>query len=225
VDTNGSVLRGRAIHLQEVTLALLLAVLPAATALAGPREKLGTALVTFYWLIDESASRYRGNPTSLLEDSRGRVIARTTRRFKRDLVVEGSGRLRDGRTVSYDRKLAGRNRFRISASNYGDGSLGCPLTPYHTVAVDPHFVELGSTIYIPQLKGTPLPDGTIHDGIFVADDRGHFHGRHVDIFIGLGPRAARPFSRRGYGSRSHVTVYLVGDSTPDDCRRSRQPKR
>jgi 3D (Asp-Asp-Asp) domain-containing protein len=211
--------------LQEVALAVLLALLPAATALAAPHEKLGTALVTFYWLIDESASRYRGKPTAFLEDARGRLIARTTRRFKRDLVLEGSGRLRDGRTVSYDRKVGARNRFRLTTSHYGDGSLGCVLTPYRTVAVDPHFVKLGSTIYIPQMKGARLPDGTIHDGIFVADDRGHFQGRHVDIFTGVGPRASRPFSRHGFGSRSHVTIYLVGDSTPDDClRHSQQAK-
>jgi 3D (Asp-Asp-Asp) domain-containing protein len=86
------------------------------------------------------------------------------------------------------------------------------------VAVDPRFVKLGTMISIPQLKGARLPDGTIHDGIFVANDRGHFRGSHVDLFIGLGTKGARPFIRKGYGSRSHVTVYLVGKATPDDCK-------
>jgi 3D (Asp-Asp-Asp) domain-containing protein len=197
---------------------LLLTFLLAATVIAAPPRKIGRALVTFYWLIDETAPRYRGNARADLEDVRGRVIATTSVRFRKDLIREGSGHLRDGRTVAYDRRLHGTNRFRIVHSEYGVGQLGCALVPYRTVAVDPRFVKLGTTISIPQLKGSRLPDGTIHDGIFVANDRGHFRGSHVDLFIGLGPKSARPFIRKGYGSRSHVTVYLVGKATPDDCK-------
>src|SRR5207302_1241091 len=109
----------------------------------------------------------------------------TSVRFRKDLIREGSGHLRDGRTVAYDRRLHGTNRFRIVQSEFGIGKFGCALVPYRTVAVDPHFIRLGTTISIPQLKGTPLPDGTIHDGIFVANDRGHFHGPHIDIFAGI----------------------------------------
>jgi 3D (Asp-Asp-Asp) domain-containing protein len=140
----------------------------------------------------------------------------TSVRFRKDLIREGSGHLRDGRTVAFDQRLHGTNRFRIVASEFGVGRLGCALVPYRTVAVDPHFVKLGTTISIPQLKGTRLPDGTIHDGLFVANDRGQFRGSHVDIFIGVGTKGARPFIRKGYGSRSHVTVYFVGNAA-DVC--------
>jgi len=197
---------------------ILLILLMATTAFAAPPKKIGRALVTYYWLIDETAPRYRGKARAELQDVRGEVIARTSIRFRCDLIREGSGHLRDGRTVAYDRKLHGTNRFRIVRTEYGVGRLGCALVPYRTVAVDPHFVKLGTTISIPQLKGTRLPDGTIHDGIFVANDRGHFRGAHVDLFIGIGAKGARPFIRKGYGSRSHVTVYLVGTSPSDDCR-------
>jgi 3D (Asp-Asp-Asp) domain-containing protein len=196
---------------------VLLIFLLATTAGAAPPRRIGRALVTFYWLIDEGAPRYRGKARAELEDVRGHVIAMTTVRFRHDLIREGSGRLRDGRTVAYDRRLHGTNRFRIVASEYGVGRLGCALVPYRTIAVDPRFVKLGTTISIPQLKGARLPDGTIHDGIFVANDRGHFHGAHIDLFVGLGPKGARPFIRKGYGSRSHVTVYRLGDAAPDDC--------
>jgi hypothetical protein len=64
-------------------------------------------------------------------------------------------------------------------------------------------------VYIPQLRGARLPDGTIHNGMFIATDRGRFRGAHIDLFAGDGPRGARPFIRRGYGSRSHVTVYVA----------------
>jgi 3D (Asp-Asp-Asp) domain-containing protein len=204
---------------RKAPLAIFLAILLAATAFAERPGRIGRALVTFYWLIDESAPRYRGGPRVALLDLEGRVIVRASRKFERDIVMEGSGQLRDGRTVAFVEKVHGKNRFRLTISRYGYGSLGCALIPYRTAAVDPHFIKLGSTIYIPQMKGARLPDGTIHDGIFVADDHGHFHGRQVDIFTGLGPKASRPFARRGYGSRSHVTVYLVGGATPDDCLR------
>lgn len=203
-----------------VTFAILMSLSLAGGASGAPPEKVGRALVTFYWLIDETASRYRGKDTVTLEDARGRVIARTTSRFRRELIMEGSGRLCDGRTVEYDRKSHGKNRFRIARSKFGGGKLGCALVPYRTIAVDPHFIKLGSTVSIPQLKGAQLPDGTIHDGIFMADDRGHFRGAHIDFFIGAGAKGARPFIRKGYGSRSHVTAYLVGDESPDQCRRT-----
>ena len=152
----------------------------------------------------------------LLRDPAGKVIASTTKRFKRELVKQGTGVLRDGRTVYFVRRMAGESRFRVTAFKLGIGSTGCPLIPYRTIAVDPHFVKLGSKVYIPQLKGARLPDGTIHDGMFIAGDRGRFRGAHVDLFAGDGPRGARPFIRRGYGSRSRVTVYVAGRSS--DCR-------
>lgn len=200
---------------------LILLMLPGVSP-GAPPKKLGRVLVTFYWTLDETAPRYRGKASAVLEDVRGRVLAHTSKRFRRDLIMEGSGLLRDGRTIVYDRKVDGENRFRLGRSQYGEGQLGCALIPYRTVAVDPHFVELGSTLSIPQLKGAHLPDGTIHDGIFVADDRGHFRGSHIDIFVGSGLKGARPFVRKGYGSRSHVKVYLVEDDTPDDCLRKRR---
>jgi hypothetical protein len=59
-----------------------------------------------------------------------------------------------------------------------------------------------------------LPDGSKHDGIFIAHDRGGFRGAHIDIFVGVGPRSTRPFIRKGYPSRSYVTVYLEGTRVP-----------
>jgi 3D (Asp-Asp-Asp) domain-containing protein len=182
-------------------------------------KKVGRALMTFYWIIDETSSKYRGKRSYVLRDVHGKVIAETTRRFKIDLVMEGAGWLRDGRTVMFEKRVDGESRFRITSAKYGLGSKGCALIPYRTVAVDPHFIKIGSTIYIPQLKGAQLPDGTTHDGIFVTTDHGHFHGSHVDVFIGAGARSARPFVRKGYGSRSHVTVYLTDEKSPYACQK------
>jgi 3D (Asp-Asp-Asp) domain-containing protein len=172
--------------------------------------KVGRATVTFYWVIDESSAKYRGDRSAVLRDPRGRVIARTHRQFKLDLVRQGTGWLRDGRTINYIQKVAGESRFRISSSKYGLGSNGCRLVPWRTIAVDPSFVPLGTRVSIPQLKGARLPDGTIHDGMFIAADRGHFRGARVDLFVGAGSVGARPFIRQGYGSRSRVTLYAAG---------------
>ena len=188
--------------------AVALTLLVAPAAMAGP-VKVGRAMLTYYWVIDEHAAPYRGAPDAILCDAHGHVIERTSRRFRKALVLEGSGCLRDGRTVTYDHKVRGEHRFRVTKTKAGVAFNGCALEPFRTVAVDPRVIPLGSKIYIPQLKGSRLPDGTIHDGIFIAADRGHFRGHRIDIFVGEGARGARPFTRRGYTSRSHVTVYLM----------------
>lgn len=196
------------------TIAIVLGL--SASAIAHEPEKIGRAIVTYYWTINETAAKYDGKATATLRDRRGKLIAHTTPRFKRDLIMQGAGWLRDGRTVVYYGRVGGERRFMLSKAQYGIGSTGCRLIPLRTIAVDPKFVRLGTRVYIPQLKGAKLADGTIHDGMFIASDRGNFRGAHIDIFAGDGPRGARPFLRKGYHSRAHVTLYDAGKS--DDCR-------
>ena len=181
------------------------------------RRDLGRAVLTFYWIVDESSSRYAGDRTATLRDRRGKVIAMTTPRFRKELLLEGTGWLRDGRTVAVDRKIGGEYRFRVTRSRYGRTASGCRPDPFRTVAVDPRFVPLGSELYIPQLEGTVLPDGSVHDGRFIASDRGGFRGAHVDIFVGVGSKGTRAFARKGYPSRSRVRVF-VEPTKPRRCR-------
>lgn len=196
-----------------VSLRVALALVLAAGALdAGAEpEKIGRVTVTFYYTLDESDQRFAGKASADLRGPSGKVIARTTRRFRNALVVQGTGVLRDGRTVFYYGKVGGEHRFRLtSKSKYGIGSTGCELVPFRTIAVDPNFVPHRSKVYIPEMKGARLPDGTIHDGMFVATDRGHFKGARVDLFVGIGYAGSKVFSRHGYGSRSRVTIYVDG---------------
>jgi 3D (Asp-Asp-Asp) domain-containing protein len=201
---------------RAVAIISLGAVFAAVPLRAEPHEKISRALVTFYWIIDESSSHYKGKRTSELRDVHGNVLAYTYHRFKLDLVREGTGWLKDGRTVMFEKKVNGESRFRITSSKYGLSSNGCPLVPFRTIAVDPHVIRIGSRVYVPQLKGMVLPDGTTHDGMFIAADRGHFRGKHLDFFIGAGTRGVRPFYRKGYGSRSRVTVHVEGPA--DGCK-------
>lgn len=188
---------------------LTLALGVTATATAQPPRKVEKALMTFYWVINEASPRYSGPANAVLYDERGHVLARTPARFLHDLLREGTGWLRDGRTVAYQRTVRGQHQFRMTGSRYGLARTGSALSPYRSVAVDPRVIKLGSRLYIPQLKGTRLPDGSIHDGIFVASDSGGFRGRHVDVFVGAGADSSLPFVRNGYGSRSRVTLYVV----------------
>lgn len=199
--------------LGRVTAAAAIALILVPPAGAVEPKRVGRAVITFYWTVDESNPWYAGKGSVPLRDARGNTIATTTRRFRTALVMEGSGRLRDGRVVTYNRKVDGEHRFRVTKAKHGLTVTGCGLVPYRTVAVDPKFIRLGSKISIPQLKGAVLPDGSVHDGIFVATDKGHFRGAHVDIFVDGGSKGSRPFALRGYRSRSRVNVYVLDAGT------------
>jgi len=96
---------------RAVALIALGAVCGTVPVYGAERVKAGRALVTFYWLIDESSSRYsKGKENAVLRDVHGNVIAKTRRQFKLDLVREGSGWLRDGRTVMFQKKVGGESR-------------------------------------------------------------------------------------------------------------------
>ena len=46
-------------------------------------------------------------------------------------------------------------------------------------------IPLGTPIFVPEYVGLPRPDGTKHDGCFVAEDRGlKVVGRQIDVFTG-----------------------------------------
>ncbi|MEM8637907.1 MAG: 3D domain-containing protein [Cyanobacteria bacterium P01_G01_bin.54] len=91
--------------------------------------------------------------------------------------------------------LYGTNRVRFKMSNgpFGEGAGGFILVPYRSIAVDRNFIDLGSTVYIPEAKGkkVQLPSGQTasHDGyFFAADVGGAINGNHIDVFLGISSR-------------------------------------
>jgi hypothetical protein len=59
------------------------------------------------------------------------------------------------------------------------------LQPFRSVAVDPAAISIGSVIYVPELAGLLLPDGTLFNGCLRAEDTGRaIRGRHLDWFTG-----------------------------------------
>jgi 3D (Asp-Asp-Asp) domain-containing protein len=72
-------------------------------------------------------------------------------------------------------------------------SLGCPVSPMRTVAVDPAIVSRHSIIYIKETVGLQLSDGSVHDGYWYASDiGGAIKGQKIDLFTGQGPSSMRP---------------------------------
>ncbi|EYF03057.1 Skin secretory protein xP2 precursor (Protein APEG) [Chondromyces apiculatus DSM 436] len=125
-------------------------------------------------------------------------IASVTRAFHDAVCVQGSGRLASGATVSFARRgcacaeVCPRTGQQVCFERldpgrfpHGRGAMGTAITPLRTVAVDVAVIPLGTAMFIPELAGLPLGNGTSHDGCFLAEDRGiKIVGRHVDVFTG-----------------------------------------
>jgi 3D (Asp-Asp-Asp) domain-containing protein len=139
-----------------------------------------------------------GEGDTPLYDASCRPIARVSRAFHDRVCVQGSGRLASGVTVSFAaRGCACAERCPRTGQQIcdealdparfpnGRGATGRPITPLSTVAVDPAVIPLGSSLYVPELAGLPRPDGSPHDGCFVAEDRGlRIKGLRLDVFAG-----------------------------------------
>ena len=90
-------------------------------------------------------------------------------------------------------------------------SLGCPVSPMRTLAVDPHVVSRHSIVFIKETVGMPLADGSLHDGYWYASDvGGAIKGARLDLFTGQGAASMRPMASINLKS---VTLAKVGQFT------------
>lgn len=165
--------------------------LPRTRSPASPREAWRN---TYY----DFPAEERGAKGVTLYDAACVPIARVTQAFHDKVCVQGSGSLVSGETVSFARRdcacaaVCPRTDQHICFEKldpvrfpHGRGAAGTPITPFRSVAVDVSLVPLGTALFIPAYKGLRRPDGTVHDGCFLAEDRGlKVVGRHVDIFTG-----------------------------------------
>ena len=75
-------------------------------------------------------------------------------------------------------------RWRSTEHPLGAGVQSRPLVPFRSIAVDPRFIPIGAPVYVPELVGVLLPDGTRHDGCLRADDMGGAIKEHkLDFFV------------------------------------------
>jgi 3D (Asp-Asp-Asp) domain-containing protein len=177
-------------------------------------KRLGRYQLTYYHIANQADGDV--SRAVALRDRRGRIIARVSRKFSRRLLMQGTGRLRDGRLIN----IAGgcrktRRCYHILDDDlrFGMGAASTSLRPFRSVAAPPH-IRLGTVLYIPELDGLPVPGGMlngnrVHDGCVVAEDRGGgIKGRQLDLFTFTGTRY-RLFHRKNKIVR--VTVHRGGD--------------
>ncbi|MBI3556466.1 MAG: hypothetical protein HY074_09405 [Deltaproteobacteria bacterium] len=171
---------------------------------------------TYYYVVLESEYEGRPRDTDIL-NMNGDVLATVSGAFRRAVDIEGTGRLVDGRVINYAGRKDGAIRYLISPSHYGYGIGTCKLVPFHTVAVDPDVVPLGSEIYIVETDGMRLPDGSLHDGIWLAEDIGSAikHDR-VDLFVGDGDRGDILVAQ-GIRNLKPLTIKIIEKPDPKSC--------
>ena len=178
---------------------------------------LGAFTPTFYRILDESAPEWKnGARTKALLTMNGKLIERVTPSFKRQLDIEGSARLRDGRIVNFHQKSDGSWRYMIALNApFGLGLDGYKLIPYRTLAVDPEVIPPGTVLYIPALDGVRLPSREIHDGFVFAHDEGQgIKGMRIDVFVGYELDVDNTLTRSGrIEDMVPIEVYQVDDVT------------
>jgi 3D (Asp-Asp-Asp) domain-containing protein len=151
----------------------------------GPQEGFR---LSFYWLAYES--EYANEPYDTpIYTPRGFLIGKFPSAFVFELKLEGSGILRDGRVLNYagDCNYGIGTCFRtlsLDEHPLGAGVQGRKLQPFRSIAVDPRFIPIGAPVYVPELVGVIMPDGTRHDGCLRADDMGGAIKEHkMDFFV------------------------------------------
>lgn len=178
---------------------------------------LGNFAPTFYRILDESAPEWKNEErTEELLTVNGAVIERVTPSFKKQLDIEGSGRLRDGRIVNFQQKIDERWRYAVEANApFGLGVRGYKLVPYRSLAVDPELISPGTVLFLPALEGIQLPSGEIHDGFMFAHDVGQsIKGNRIDVFVGYESDVDNTFTRSGrIEDMDPVELYEVDPST------------
>jgi 3D (Asp-Asp-Asp) domain-containing protein len=144
--------------------------------------------LSFYWLAYES--EYANEPyDTAIYTQQGFFIGRFPSAFVYELKLEGSGVLADGRLLNYDGECdyGIGTCFRTLALDehpLGAGVQGRRLEPFRSIAVDPRYIPIGAPVYVPELVGIAMPDGTRHDGCLRADDMGGAIKQHkLDFFV------------------------------------------
>jgi 3D (Asp-Asp-Asp) domain-containing protein len=166
----------------------------------GPRAVIGSTLPgdlfrnTYYDFPAEGG----GAKDATVFDAACKPIAQVPREFHDRVCVQGSGRLASGRTVSFAKRgcecadVCPRTGHKICFESldpvkfpHGRGATGKAITPLRTIAVDSTVIPLGTPVFVGDFVGLPRPDGSKHDGCFVAEDRGtRVIGRQIDVFTG-----------------------------------------
>lgn len=154
----------------------------------GKKSTAKKVRATIYFIPDEKD--YPGAKTSTIYGPGGKVLAKVSASFKRELAMQGSGILADGRTVN----ISSKDRYFVTPHKYGVGSSSdSPLVPFRSLAVDVSYwkrngynVKNGDKVYIKSTDGMKIPGSNqIHNGVWEISDRGAaIKGNRIDMFFG-----------------------------------------
>jgi 3D (Asp-Asp-Asp) domain-containing protein len=171
---------------------------------------------THYYVVMESD--FKGEPIdSIILNMQEEILVRVNSKFKRAMDIEGTGKLIDGRVLNFAGRKNGQIRYRFTQSSWGDGIGTCQLVPFHTVAVDPRRISVGSLVQIDETLGMLLPDGSRHDGLWRAEDVGSaIQGDRIDLFVGEGGNI-KILEAAGITILKPLTVRLVNQPPSDSC--------
>jgi len=181
-------------------------------------EDLGQFRNTHYYVAMEKDYPLAPRNQAIL-NMRGEVLVMVSPEFKRAVDIEGTGRLLDGRVFNFAGRVPDGIRYLFVEAQWGMGVGSCRLEPFRSVAVDPEKIPLGSMIEIAETKGMLLPDGSVHDGLWRAEDVGSAIKKdRVDLFIGEKIHA-RFLEAMGITYLSPLTIRMVSDPPADSCAR------
>lgn len=183
----------------------------------GDPGTLGQFRNTYYYAVFEVDYPADDPKTRSVLTMEGDLIAKVTEKFYKELLVEGSGILRDRRVVNFAGVVDGKSRYHITTLSWGRGSGSCALDPFHTIAADPAQIPAGAVVKIAETVGMILPDGTKHSGIWRAEDTGSaiLHDR-IDLFIGK-KGYSKILQGGGIGHMQALTITLLEQPLPDSC--------
>jgi len=170
----------------------------------------GTYLITHYWIADEEAFTCLPGDTvriATAATAEGAAFSKAVcTEFAESACLEGTGRVRDPssnewvyinlflgseETASNDDNPCHGNVgyavfMNITAMDapWGLGSNDNPLIPWRSAAIND--IPFGTCIYVEELDGKLLPDGTAHDGCMRVDDESwSFGSKQIDFMAGL----------------------------------------
>ena len=143
-------------------------------------EPIGRFIDTYYFNVVEAD--YQGPQTVPVKDGKGELLARVRAGFWEHFSVEGTGLVLDGRELNTSE--AG---VIVVDAPMGEGT--CRLKNWRTMAVDSSVIPLGTIVKIDETVGLKLPDGTVSDGYWQAEDTGgEVRNAHVDLYVGDGEK-------------------------------------
>jgi hypothetical protein len=135
--------------------------------------------------------------------------------------------------LNYKKGPAQQAKFKVYDFNNCPLGLGSQpqvcLDSFFTVAADARLLKVGSVIYIPAVRGMPLPDGSAHNGFFVVRDRGgaikdRGAMARFDFFIGTDSwqNTSNPLVKLRFADqRSRFSYYVVRGATAELIRLQR----